>query len=185
MWSSGRVTRPSGEQPRSCLPQTAQQVRSFRGMPFFFCPQPVTQTTHHAATLIQYRSLSGAVLWAGEGGWVFEIRGVPTWDVNKHLEGRVPRVSARVDAGRCRAERWLYRLVDSQTTLLAVSSKILCQQRCSRHWCDDSDWTASPVVGSMEPNQEGGQGERKSLRPATRERLEGQFRLHRPELTRL
>ena len=27
--------------------------------------------------------------WAGEGGWVYEIRGVPTWDVNKHLEGRV------------------------------------------------------------------------------------------------
>lgn len=33
---------------------------------------------------------AGAVLWAGEGGFVFEIRGVPTWNVNRALEGRVP-----------------------------------------------------------------------------------------------
>jgi hypothetical protein len=32
----------------------------------------------------------GAAYWAGEGGWVYEIRGVPTWNVNKSLEGRVP-----------------------------------------------------------------------------------------------
>jgi len=31
----------------------------------------------------------GAAAWAGEGGWVYEIRGVPTWDVNTLLEGRV------------------------------------------------------------------------------------------------
>lgn len=32
----------------------------------------------------------GAAQWAGEGGWVYEISGVPTWDVNKALQGRVP-----------------------------------------------------------------------------------------------
>lgn len=31
----------------------------------------------------------GAAYWAGEGGWVYDVRGVPTWDVNKALEGRV------------------------------------------------------------------------------------------------
>jgi hypothetical protein len=32
---------------------------------------------------------AGAAYWADEGGWVYEIQGVPTWDVNKDLEGRV------------------------------------------------------------------------------------------------
>lgn len=31
----------------------------------------------------------GAAYWADEGGWVYEIRHVPTWDVNLLLEGRV------------------------------------------------------------------------------------------------
>ncbi len=34
---------------------------------------------------------SGALLWAGAGGWVYEIEGVPSWDVNKHLDGRIQR----------------------------------------------------------------------------------------------
>jgi hypothetical protein len=34
---------------------------------------------------------SGAAYWAGEGGWVYEIRHVPTWDVNLLLAGRVKR----------------------------------------------------------------------------------------------
>jgi hypothetical protein len=32
---------------------------------------------------------SGAAYFAGEGGYVYEIRRVPTWDVNKALQGRV------------------------------------------------------------------------------------------------
>ena len=32
---------------------------------------------------------NGAAYWAGEGGWVYEIRKVPSWDVNTLLEGRV------------------------------------------------------------------------------------------------
>jgi hypothetical protein len=31
----------------------------------------------------------GAAYVAGEGGYVYEVRGVPTWDVNKALQGRV------------------------------------------------------------------------------------------------
>lgn len=34
---------------------------------------------------------SGAALWAGDGGWVYEIDGTPSWDVNKELQGRVRR----------------------------------------------------------------------------------------------
>ena len=33
----------------------------------------------------------GAAYWADQGGWVYELRGVPTWDVNSDLEGRVER----------------------------------------------------------------------------------------------
>ena len=34
---------------------------------------------------------NGAAYWAGAGGWVYEVRGVPSWDVNVLLEGRVAR----------------------------------------------------------------------------------------------
>jgi hypothetical protein len=33
----------------------------------------------------------GAAYWAGAGGYVVEIRKVPTWDVNALLSGRVKR----------------------------------------------------------------------------------------------
>jgi len=39
---------------------------------------------------------SGALLWAGAGGWVYEIAGVASWDVNKHLDGRIQRSGMRV-----------------------------------------------------------------------------------------
>jgi len=32
---------------------------------------------------------NGAAYWDREGGWVFEIRGVPTWNINSQLGGRV------------------------------------------------------------------------------------------------
>jgi hypothetical protein len=31
----------------------------------------------------------GAAYWAGEGGYVYEITGVPTWNVARALEGRI------------------------------------------------------------------------------------------------
>lgn len=33
---------------------------------------------------------AGAALWAGEGGFVYDVRGVPTWDTNALLQGRRP-----------------------------------------------------------------------------------------------
>ena len=33
---------------------------------------------------------TGAAYWAGEGGWVYKIDGVPTWDINALLEGQRP-----------------------------------------------------------------------------------------------
>jgi hypothetical protein len=32
--------------------------------------------------------LAGAALWASEGGWVYDIRHVPTWNANMQLQGR-------------------------------------------------------------------------------------------------
>jgi hypothetical protein len=33
----------------------------------------------------------GAAHWADVGGWVYEVAGTPSWDVEKELEGQVPR----------------------------------------------------------------------------------------------
>lgn len=35
----------------------------------------------------------GAASWAGEGNWVYRIRGMPSWDANTLLEGRVRTIS--------------------------------------------------------------------------------------------
>jgi hypothetical protein len=34
---------------------------------------------------------TGAAYWAGEEGWIYDVFGVPTWDVNSNLEGRIKR----------------------------------------------------------------------------------------------
>ena len=47
---------------------------AFRGT----CTMPITP---HAE--------AGAAKWAGEGGWVYEIDGSATWDVNASLQGRI------------------------------------------------------------------------------------------------
>jgi hypothetical protein len=46
-------------------------------------------------TLVPSDPLSGngAAYWAGPGGWVYEIRGVPSWNVNRQLEGRVKTIT--------------------------------------------------------------------------------------------
>lgn len=38
--------------------------------------------------LVTYPGGGGASAWADEGGFVYEITCVPSWDVNKHLQGR-------------------------------------------------------------------------------------------------
>ena len=37
---------------------------------------------------VTYPDGGGAAAWADEGGYVYEITCVPSWDVNKHLQGR-------------------------------------------------------------------------------------------------
>lgn len=32
----------------------------------------------------------GAVYWAGEGGWVYEVENLPMWALEEELQGRVP-----------------------------------------------------------------------------------------------
>lgn len=46
-------------------------------------------------TLVPSDPLSGngAAYWAGAGGWVYEIRDVPSWNVNRQLEGRVKTIA--------------------------------------------------------------------------------------------
>ena len=34
---------------------------------------------------------AGAGFWAGDGGWVYQLDGTASWDVNASLEGRVPK----------------------------------------------------------------------------------------------
>jgi|GEM_PF-3155405 len=34
---------------------------------------------------------TGASYWADKGGWVYDVSGVPTWNVNPDLEGRIKR----------------------------------------------------------------------------------------------
>jgi hypothetical protein len=50
---------------------------------------------------------SGAALWADEGGVVFELANVPTWDVNKALEGRSEN---RRQRARSETPLWLQHL---------------------------------------------------------------------------
>lgn len=38
--------------------------------------------------LVTFPNGGGAAAWADEGGYVFEVTCVPTWDVNKHIQGR-------------------------------------------------------------------------------------------------
>lgn len=42
----------------------------------------------------------GAAAWADEGGYVYEITCVPSWDVNKHVQGR--RMVSDLAVGRAR-----------------------------------------------------------------------------------
>jgi hypothetical protein len=46
----------------------------------------------------------GAAWWADEGGWVFELRGVPTWNVNSDLEGRIRGPGGRFRDNPARGE---------------------------------------------------------------------------------
>ena len=38
--------------------------------------------------LVTFPDGVGAAAWADEGGYVYEVTCVPTWDLNKHLQGR-------------------------------------------------------------------------------------------------
>ena len=49
---------------------------------------------------VTYPDGGGAAAWADEGGHVFEITNAPTWDVNKHLQGR--RMVSDLAVGRQR-----------------------------------------------------------------------------------
>jgi uncharacterized protein DUF4157 len=51
--------------------------------------QEHTEELSHSAFRGTTKMPGEAVNWYGEGGYVYEIRGVPTWDVNKALEGQV------------------------------------------------------------------------------------------------
>ena len=50
--------------------------------------------------LVTFPNGGGAAAWADEGGWVYEVTCVPSWDVNKHLQGR--RLVADIAVGRQR-----------------------------------------------------------------------------------
>lgn len=51
-------------------------------------------SAYRGCTLVASEPITGngAAYWAGKGGWVYEIRGVPSWNVNRQLEGRVKTI---------------------------------------------------------------------------------------------
>ncbi len=59
--------------------------------------------------LLPGRNLDGAAgaagNWAGAGGWVYEIDGTPSWDVNSALEGRVRQPDGSFGGNPVRGER--------------------------------------------------------------------------------
>eukprot|EP00966_Prymnesium_polylepis_P313428 7242656-Prymnesium_polylepis.1 len=50
--------------------------------------------------LITFPDGGGAAAWADDGGYVYEITCVPSWDVNKHLQGRRRVTDLAVGASR-------------------------------------------------------------------------------------
>jgi hypothetical protein len=80
----------------------------------------------------------GAAEWADEGGWVYDIFGVPTWDVNSSLEGRVPV------AGMYRGNL-MYGEVEQ-----AIPSQIPLE--CIKRWGQVSDWGGRNIVREWTPN---------------------------------
>ena len=65
---------------------------------------------------------SGAAYWADEGGWVYELDGVPHWNVNAHLEGKVKKLDGTGFQGNAMAGE----------TEFAVSSNIPIE--CIKRW---------------------------------------------------
>ena len=50
--------------------------------------------------LVTFPDGNGAAAWADEGGYVYELTCLPSWDVNKHIQGR--RLVADLAVGRAR-----------------------------------------------------------------------------------
>ncbi|HBL15893.1 MAG: hypothetical protein A2X36_17595 [Elusimicrobia bacterium GWA2_69_24] len=92
--------------------------------------------------IVSSRDDTGAAYWADDGGYVYEIRGVPTWDLNSDLFGRVFR------GGRYRGN------LMSQEAENAVPAEIPLE--CIVRWgqvrststgtpyVPESDWTPNP-----------------------------------------
>ena len=52
---------------------------------------PVSAFRGSTAFVASAEGDAGAAYWAGEGSWVYDVRGVPTWDLEAALAGRVQR----------------------------------------------------------------------------------------------
>jgi hypothetical protein len=85
---------------------------------------------------------TGASYWADKGGWVYEVSGVPTWDVNSELEGRVKRGD-----GNFRGN-----LMSEAESAIPAQTPIECLRRwgqvsessSGRLYIRPGDWVANP-----------------------------------------
>lgn len=92
------TTPPS--RPRRCS-STGLRRAVTTGTSFTTPEQAGSSAFRGTTKLVTFPGGGGAAAWADEGGFVYEITCVPSWDVNKHIQGR--RMVSDLAVGK---QRW-------------------------------------------------------------------------------
>jgi hypothetical protein len=93
---------------------------------------------------------SAAINWADEGGYIYEIKGVPGWDVNMHLDGRVKGAGGYYRGNSMSGENEI--AIHGK-----VPGKYICRiGRVTRSYAGrlvikTMDWTINPHYAGSEP----------------------------------
>jgi hypothetical protein len=82
-------------------------------------------------------------VWADAGGVVFEIRGVPTWDVNRALDGRVQRPDGTFRGNLMGGEQE-YAILSEVPANRIVRAGIVTESRNGIPIVRPSDWIQNP-----------------------------------------
>jgi len=89
----------------------------------------------------------GAAYWADEGGWVYELRGVPTWELDSDLEGRVKRPDGTYRGNLMRGE--VERAVPAQIPLECIPRWGQARAAANgRYYVPPSGWVENPAFDS-------------------------------------
>jgi hypothetical protein len=93
----------------------------------------------------------GAACWAGEGGWVYEIRHVPTWDLDRDLQGQVPlelQMGFRGNLMRAEQEGAILACVPPDHIKRAGQVEDRHGHLCVTHWTANPNYAFHQVDGS-------------------------------------